>query len=48
MSAAFFAVAAALSLVSHFSSRPARGALCLAAFFFVGLGWAFFAFIYFD
>lgn len=45
MSAACFAVAMALSLVAHFSAMPARGVLCLAAFFFIGLGWAFFVFI---
>lgn len=45
MSAACFAVAMALSLVSHFSAMPARGVLCLAAFFFVGLGWALWLFL---
>ena len=39
------AVAMALSLIARFSAMPARGVLCLAAFFFIGLGWAFFVFI---
>lgn len=45
MSAACFAVAMVLSLVAHFSAMPAEGVLCLVAFFFIGLGWAFFVFI---
>lgn len=45
MSAACFAVATALSVAAHFSAEPASGVLCLAAFFFIGLGWAFFVFI---
>lgn len=45
MSAACFFAAIALSAVAHFSPAPADGVLCLAAFFFIGLGWAFFVFI---
>lgn len=45
MSAACFAMAMALSLVAHFSAMPERGGLCLAAFFFIGLGWALWLFL---
>lgn len=45
MSAACFFAAIALSAVAHFSAEPASGVLCLAAFFFVGLGWAVWLFL---
>lgn len=45
MSAVCFFAAIALSAVAHFSPAPAGGALCLAAFFFVGLGWALWLFL---
>lgn len=45
MSAACFCVALALSTAACFSAEPASGALCLAAFFFVGLGWAVWLFL---
>lgn len=45
MSAACFCAAMALSVAAHFSPAPASGVLCLAAFFFVGLGWALWLFL---
>lgn len=45
MSAVCFCAAMALSVAAHFSAEPASGVLCLAAFFFVGLGWALWLFL---
>lgn len=45
MSAVCFCAATALSAAAHFSAEPASGVLCLAAFFFVGLGWAVWLFL---
>lgn len=45
MSAVCFCAALALLTAACFSAEPAGDVLCLAAFFFVGLGWALWLFL---